>query len=154
MPALLQHPELDRKHSADAQTALSAVHRGATQALTIYVHIPFCIQKCGYCDFNAYRYRQDTARGYLTALRREIAHTAAARPWSGYHVPCIYLGGGTPSTLAPEDLTHLLRLLGDSFPVQADAEISLEVDPGTIDLAGLEVLRTGGFNRLSIGVQA
>jgi oxygen-independent coproporphyrinogen III oxidase len=123
-------------------------------ALAVYVHIPFCIQKCGYCDFNAYRYREDTARAYLTALQQEIAHTAAERLWTGYRVPSIYFGGGTPSTLAPGDLTDLCGMIGDRFPVQVDAEITLEADPGTIDLGGLEALRAGGFNRLSIGVQA
>jgi oxygen-independent coproporphyrinogen-3 oxidase len=154
MPAWLLPPELDADHSADACTALSAIRPAATQALSIYVHIPFCIQKCGYCDFNAYRYRAATASAYLAALRREIAHTAASRPWTGYQVPSIYFGGGTPSTLAPEALTGLLRRLSDGFPVQVEAEITLEADPGTIDLAGLEALREGGFNRLSIGVQA
>jgi oxygen-independent coproporphyrinogen-3 oxidase len=130
------------------------VHRQATQALSIYVHIPFCIQKCGYCDFNAYLYRDELSRPYLTALRSEIAHTAVERPWTAYGVPSVYFGGGTPSTLRPEDLSSLVKLIGDSFPVQADAEITVEADPGTIDLAGLEALRAGGFNRLSIGVQA
>jgi oxygen-independent coproporphyrinogen-3 oxidase len=72
----------------------------------------------------------------------------------GYHVSSIYFGGGTPSTLAPADLTGLLSLIRQRFPVSADAEITLEADPGTIDLAGLKALRAGGFNRLSIGVQA
>jgi oxygen-independent coproporphyrinogen-3 oxidase len=154
MPALLQSPMMDADVTARARTALPALCRRATQALTIYVHIPFCIQKCGYCDFNAYLYRHDVAQTYLTALRREITHTASGQPWAGYRVPSVYFGGGTPSTLAPADLTSLLRLIRDSFPVSADAEITLEADPGTIDRAGLEALRAGGFNRLSIGVQA
>jgi oxygen-independent coproporphyrinogen III oxidase len=122
--------------------------------LAIYVHIPFCVQKCGYCDFNAYLYREDTARAYLTALQREILHTAAERLWTRYSVASIYFGGGTPSTLAPEDLTSLLRMIRANFPVSAEAEITIEADPGTIDLAGLEALCIGGFNRISIGVQA
>ena len=99
MPALLRRPVVDGHNTACARAALPAVCRSATQALTIYVHIPFCIQKCGYCDFNAYLYRHDTARAYLTALRREIVHTASERAWMGYHVHSIYFGGGTPSTL-------------------------------------------------------
>jgi oxygen-independent coproporphyrinogen-3 oxidase len=122
--------------------------------LAVYVHIPFCIQKCGYCDFNAYLYRGATARAYLTALQQEILHTAAERLWAGYRVHSVYFGGGTPSTLAPQDLTGLLRVIRASFPVQAGAEITVEADPGTIDLADLEALRAGGFNRISIGVQA
>jgi oxygen-independent coproporphyrinogen-3 oxidase len=154
MPALLQCPLMDGDDTARARAALPVLCRRATQALTIYVHIPFCIQKCGYCDFNAYLYRHDAAQTYLTALRREIEHTATEQLWMGYSVPSVYFGGGTPSTLAPADLTSLLSLIRDSFPVPADAEITLEADPGTIDLAGFEVLRAGGFNRISIGVQA
>ncbi|HSF30388.1 MAG TPA: radical SAM family heme chaperone HemW [Candidatus Tectomicrobia bacterium] len=154
MPAPLQSPVLDGDHPSHARAGLSVGRRSATQALTIYVHIPFCIQKCGYCDFNAYLYRDDMSHAYLAALRQEIAHTAAERPWTGYGVSSVYFGGGTPSTLAPGDLTRLLGVVGDRFPVQPDAEITVEVDPGTIDLAGLEALRAGGFNRISIGVQA
>jgi oxygen-independent coproporphyrinogen III oxidase len=154
MPALLQSPMMDSDATARARAALPALCRRATQALTIYVHIPFCIQKCGYCDFNAYLYRHEAAQTYLSALQREIMHTATKQPWVGYRVPSIYFGGGTPSTLAPANLTSLLRLIRNRFPVSADAEITLEADPGTIDLAGLEALRAGGFNRISIGVQA
>jgi oxygen-independent coproporphyrinogen III oxidase len=154
MPALLQSPLMDSDDPAHARAVLPAVCRRATQALTIYVHIPFCIQKCGYCDFNAYLYRHEAAQAYLTALRREIVQTAAERPWMGYRVSSVYFGGGTPSTLAATELTSLLSLIQSSFPVQAEAEITLEADPGTIDLAGLEALHAGGFNRISIGVQA
>ena len=152
MPALLQSPLMDGDDTARARAALPALCRRATQALTIYVHIPFCIQKCGYCDFNAYLYRHNAAQTYLTALRREIVHTASEQPWMGYSVPSIYFGGGTPSTLAPTDLISLLTLIRDRFPVSAEAEITLEAEPGTIDLAGLEALRAGGFSRISIGV--
>ena len=154
MSALLQSPLVSGDDTARADAALPVLCRRATQALTIYAHIPFCVQKCGYCDFNAYLYRHDAAQAYLAALRREILHTAAERSWIGYNVPSVYFGGGTPSTLAAADLTSLLSLIRNSFPVQADAEITLEADPGTIDQAGLEALRIGGFNRISIGVQA
>jgi putative oxygen-independent coproporphyrinogen III oxidase len=151
---LRQNRTRESDYTAGAHPALPAVRRKATQALTLYIHIPFCIQKCGYCDFNAYLYRHDIARAYLTALQQEIMHTAAKRRWMGYRVPSIYVGGGTPSTLTPESLTNLIGAIGASFPVQADAEITIEADPGTIDLGGLEALRAGGFTRISIGVQA
>ena len=155
MPALLQSLLMDGDDAARAGAALPVLRRRATQALTIYVHIPFCIQKCGYCDFNAYLYRRDAAQTYLTALRREIQHTASERPWMNYRVPSVYFGGYMPSTLAPANLTSLLRpSSGAAFPWLRSAEITLEADPGTIDLVGLEALRAGGFNRISIGVQA
>jgi oxygen-independent coproporphyrinogen-3 oxidase len=148
MPARLQSRPMACDNAPPGHTVL------AMRPLSIYVHIPFCIQKCGYCDFNAYLYREDTVPAYIAALRREITHTAAARPWAGYGAPSVYFGGGTPSTLAPEDLTSLLHLIRTSFAVQADAEITMEADPGTIGLADFERLRAGGFNRVSIGVQA
>jgi oxygen-independent coproporphyrinogen III oxidase len=151
---LLQQRLRDSGHTVDAHQTLPMVRRGATQALSIYVHIPFCVQKCGYCDFNAYLYRAHLAHTYLVALEQEFTHTASTRPWTAYHVPAIYFGGGTPSTLAPTELVRLLGMISNSFPVQPNAEITLEADPGTIDLAGLETLRGGGFNRLSLGVQA
>jgi oxygen-independent coproporphyrinogen-3 oxidase len=154
MPALLQSRAIGCGEAARSGAALSVPRRGAQRALSIYVHIPFCIQKCGYCDFNAYLYREPLAHAYLAALRQEILHTAAERPWEGYRVPSVYFGGGTPSTLAPEDLRSLLDLLCTNFPVQTDAEITAEVDPGTTDLSGLEALRASGFNRLSLGIQA
>lgn len=117
MPALLQSLLMDGDDTARAGAVLPVLRRRATQALTIYVHIPFCIQKCGYCDFNAYLYRRDVAQTYISALRREIEHTASEQSWMSYRVPSVYFGGGTPSTLAPADLTSLLRLIRDSFPV-------------------------------------
>jgi oxygen-independent coproporphyrinogen III oxidase len=154
MPALLQSRVIACDNTPRQPMALAVATRRAMPALSIYVHIPFCIQKCGYCDFNAYLYREGTVHAYLAALRREIMQTATERPWEGYGVPSVYFGGGTPSTLAPEDLTGLLHLIRTSFAVHVDAEITAEADPGTIDLTGLEALRSGGFNRLSIGVQA
>jgi oxygen-independent coproporphyrinogen-3 oxidase len=131
-----------------------SIHGSCMQPLSIYVHIPFCIQKCGYCDFNAYLYHEGLARAYLVALRQEILHTAAGQSWTEYVVSSVYFGGGTPSTLAPADLIALLSLIRQAFPVPASAEITVEADPGTIELAGLEQLCAGGFNRISIGVQA
>ena len=138
----------------DNATSLHGIPRSSTQPLAIYVHIPFCIQKCGYCDFNAYLYREGLARAYLVALRQEILHTAAGQPWTEYVVSSVYFGGGTPSTLAPADLIALLSLIRQTFPVTTRAEITVEADPGTIELSGLEQLCAGGFNRISIGVQA
>ena len=122
--------------------------------ISIYVHIPYCAQKCGYCDFNAYLYREAAARTYLSALRQEIAHIGAEIGDRAPVVASIYVGGGTPSTLAAADLIALLKLIQDVYPLQEGAEVTVEVDPGTIELAGLECLRAGGFNRVSVGVQA
>ena len=84
-------------------------------ALSIYVHIPFCIQKCGYCDFNAYLYRGQRRSRLPRRLRQEIIHTASRAGMEGYHVPSVYFGGGTPSTLAPAELIGLLDLIRTQF---------------------------------------
>src|ERR671924_814576 len=118
-PALVpSHSKMSPATAMDNATCLHRTLPCSQQPLSIYIHIPFCIQKCGYCDFNAYLYRHDTAQAYLSALRREIMHTATERPWIGYRVSSVYFGGGTPSTLAAADLTSLLSLIRGSFPVQ------------------------------------
>ncbi|MDX1935118.1 MAG: radical SAM family heme chaperone HemW [Capsulimonadales bacterium] len=119
------------------------------QSAGIYLHIPFCSKKCGYCDFNAYSgYKDGTKRRYVEALCAEIA--AAAEP---IRIPTIFFGGGTPTHLAAADLVRLLRTVRESFPVDPDAEISVEANPSDVDAGYLETLRTGGFNRISFGVQ-
>jgi oxygen-independent coproporphyrinogen-3 oxidase len=154
MSSLMSGPTLAGDAAAGLPTTTALARRQARQPLSIYVHLPFCVQKCGYCDFNAYLYREDAAQAYLQALHQEIMHAATRQRWWMYDVPSIYFGGGTPSTMAATHLTGLLDLIQASFPIQTGAEVTVEVDPGTIDLAGLEALRVGGFNRLSIGVQA
>lgn len=154
MLALLPSPMLASDEADSSAITVALAHRQARRLLSIYVHLPFCMQKCGYCDFNAYLYREDSARMYLGALRQEIERAAASRRFQAYQVSSIYFGGGTPSTMAAAHLTGVLDLIGASFPVRSGAEVTVEADPGTIDLAGLEALRAGGFNRLSIGVQA
>jgi oxygen-independent coproporphyrinogen-3 oxidase len=120
------------------------------QIAGVYVHIPFCVKKCGYCDFNAYSgYREATKVKYVEALCREIE--ARAEPTT--RVPTIFFGGGTPTTLAASDLARILQTVQKSFAVDPDAEISLEANPSDATEAYLTELRQSGFNRLSFGVQ-
>lgn len=116
----------------------------------VYVHIPFCVKKCGYCDFNAYSgYKDATKKSYVEALVREIT----ARAESNTLVPTIFFGGGTPTTLAAEELVRILETVKTAFAVDMDAEVSVEANPGDASLPYLAALRAGGFNRLSFGVQ-
>ena len=116
----------------------------------IYVHIPFCARKCGYCDFNAYSgYKDGTKARYVDALCREIAQRAERAT----RVPTIFFGGGTPTTLSAGDLERILATVKASFAVEADAEVSVEANPGDASLEYLAALRAAGFNRLSFGVQ-
>ena len=117
----------------------------------VYVHIPYCIRKCRYCDFCSIPI-DETAGRYRSALEQEIALSRAKYPDA--RVKTVFFGGGTPTILPPEDLCAILDTIKTAFPVEPDAEISIECNPKTIGLAGLKRLRDAGFNRLSIGLQA
>ena len=117
----------------------------------VYVHIPYCLQKCRYCDFCSVPI-DETAGRYRSALEKEIALCAGKYP--GERVKSVFFGGGTPTALPAEDLTAILNAIKAAFPVDPDAEISIECNPKTIGFEGLKRLFDEGFNRLSIGLQA
>jgi oxygen-independent coproporphyrinogen III oxidase len=118
--------------------------------LSLYIHVPFCRRKCGYCSFVTYAGRDKEIPVYIEALCREICLTQ--RP--GALVNTIYFGGGTPSLLAAADISRILGTVRDCYPLGPDIEITLEVNPGTVDAAYFESVRTAGINRLSLGVQS
>lgn len=117
----------------------------------VYVHIPYCVKKCRYCDFCSIPI-DETAGRYRSALEQEIALSRAKFPDA--RVKTVFFGGGTPTILPPEDLCAILDAIRTAFPVEPDAEISIECNPKTIGFEGLKRLRDAGFNRLSIGLQA
>jgi len=117
----------------------------------LYVHIPFCKHKCGYCDFNAYAGMDRLMPNYITALERELA---AARELHEFApLQTVYLGGGTPSLLPPELIERLLKFIRGSFDIAPDAEVTLEANPASTDEARVAAWLDGGVNRLSLGVQ-
>ncbi len=115
----------------------------------IYIHIPFCIQKCIYCDFYS-KTDLSLIPDYITTLVKEIKK----RSESQNNINTIYFGGGTPSLLSIGQVDLLLHTIKDTFSIASNAEISFEINPGTVDLKYLEKLRNIGINRLSIGVQS
>ena len=117
----------------------------------VYVHVPFCERKCLYCDFYSVE-GTDLKDRYLNALHREIAR-ASRRP-NAAAVDTIYIGGGTPSLLTPDEIERLLGEIGRCFTIAGDAERTIEVNPGTTTRESLRMLRQLGMNRLSIGVQS
>ncbi len=119
----------------------------------IYLHVPFCLQKCFYCDFFSIPGRPDTS-GYVEAVRQQIRQTAELEEIKAQQPATIFFGGGTPTMLSPEILADLLQDCLHHFDCPDDLEISIEVNPATVDGHGLQVLRRAGFNRLSIGVQS
>ena len=120
--------------------------------LELYIHIPFCVQKCAYCDFLSAPADAETRSGYVEALIREIR--AAKSKYSGYRVSTVFLGGGTPSILEGDETARIFHALFQSFDIAADAEVTMEANPGTVTEEKAEVWKTSGVNRLSIGLQS
>jgi oxygen-independent coproporphyrinogen-3 oxidase len=122
------------------------------EPLSLYVHIPFCSLKCAYCDFNSYAGLDDLVEPYCDALIEEL------RLWGevvcGRPVPTVFFGGGTPSLLPLGQIERTMAGLRESFALEEEAEVSLEANPGTVDLDYLRGLRAAGVNRLSFGVQS
>ncbi len=118
----------------------------------IYIHIPFCIRKCLYCDFFSVPAAEDTIAAYAGALCLEMERMSRVLPEREYDT--VFLGGGTPSILMPEQIQIIMRTLRTHFSVRADAEISMECNPGTVTEAKLCGYREAGINRLSVGLQS
>ncbi|MBQ9510434.1 MAG: radical SAM family heme chaperone HemW [Clostridia bacterium] len=121
------------------------------KTLGIYIHIPFCISKCAYCDFYSLADCNRTEE-YIEALKTQIK--SFKKRAAGYTVDTIYFGGGTPSCIQPEYISDLLSTVRKTFKVHPKAEITLEANPGTLDSNKLSIYRSAGVNRLSIGLQS
>lgn len=122
--------------------------------LSLYIHLPWCVRKCPYCDFNSHRAPdQLPEEDYIDALCRDLALEAKQ-----YHhnqpITAIFLGGGTPSLFSTEALARLLQAVSDQFAVLDDVEITLEANPGTIEHGQFSAYRQVGINRISLGVQS
>ena len=121
-------------------------------ALELYIHIPFCVRKCAYCDFLSFPAEETVRRAYTEALEKEI--TALAERYGGRKTVSIFFGGGTPTVLPASDLVRILTLIKEYYQVEEDAEVSLECNPGTVKTEDFRLLKEAGFNRLSIGCQS
>ena len=123
------------------------------EAFGVYVHWPFCLSKCPYCDFNSHvRYTAIDEERYVRAFAAEIAATAARVP--GRTVTTIFMGGGTPSLMKPETVGAILDTIGKHWSVASDVEITLEANPTSVEATRFAGYRTAGVNRVSLGVQA
>ncbi len=121
-------------------------------AVSLYIHIPFCLKKCRYCDFLSGPQTQQQRERYVQALVREIRGQKDCPP--GTPVDTVFFGGGTPSVLTMDQIGRILDAARENFSFLPDAEISLEMNPGTADPGKLLAFRQAGINRLSIGVQS
>ena len=120
--------------------------------LELYLHLPFCVRKCNYCDFLSAARSSEEKEQYLHALCAEIRRYGAEL--APYGLTSVFLGGGTPSLLTPEELTKVMSTVYESFGVMRDAEITMEANPGTLDPEKLSAMRQAGINRLSLGLQS
>ncbi len=120
--------------------------------LEIYIHIPFCVQKCKYCDFLSGPGSEETKERYMEALCREICERS--NEYREYHIASIFMGGGTPSCVKPEWMERVLGILREHYDLDIDTEISMEMNPGTVNRQALEVYYKAGINRLSMGLQS
>jgi putative oxygen-independent coproporphyrinogen III oxidase len=118
----------------------------------LYVHIPFCLTRCGYCDFNTYPGLDHLQGGYVEALRGEAR--LWAEEWAGAEFASMFLGGGTPTTLPASTLKDLVQDLRSRFAFASDAEATVEANPDTVDRSYLTNMRRSGVRRLSLGVQS
>ena len=125
----------------------------AAQAFGVYVHWPFCLSKCPYCDFNSHvRHGGIDQSRYVQAYLREIETTAARTP--GRTVSTIFFGGGTPSLMQPETVAAILDGIGRHWSVSPDVEVTLEANPTSVEADRFRGFRAAGVNRVSLGVQA
>ncbi len=125
-----------------------------SQPFSLYIHIPYCISKCPYCDFNSHVVAAIPESDYTEALLRELEFYGASNDWRGRTVQSVFFGGGTPSTFKPASIGKLLAWIAATFPIDVDCEITMEANPGTVDAANFAGYRDAGVNRISVGVQS
>jgi putative oxygen-independent coproporphyrinogen III oxidase len=139
------------KSGADSAPQAEQGKKG--QAFGVYVHWPFCLSKCPYCDFNSHvRHAAIDEDRFARAFAREIETTAARLP--GREVSSIFLGGGTPSLMAPRTVGLVLNAIGQHWRVAPDVEVTLEANPTSVEATRFAGYRAAGVNRVSLGVQA
>lgn len=120
--------------------------------LSLYLHIPWCIRKCPYCDFNSHEATTLPEADYVAALLNDLQQDAALA--QGRTIQTIFIGGGTPSLFSADSYAQLLQAINRIVPIAPDAEITLEANPGTFEYQKFKAFRAAGINRLSLGVQS
>ena len=120
--------------------------------LELYIHIPFCIRKCNYCDFLSFAETESGIAQYCQALKEEIKRTGDQA--EGIGVRSVFIGGGTPSILEAEQITEIMTCIRNNFSIEKNAEITIESNPGTLNAEKLNCYHELGINRLSIGLQS
>ena len=130
-----------------------------SRRLSFYIHIPYCVKRCGYCDFNTYTPSElmgpdleSVSKNYISAVLKEIE--LAQKTVGAAEVPSIFFGGGTPSLMPAAELARVIQEIRDRFELSPDIEITIEVNPDSVSLDFLEKMRQAGANRISMGMQS
>ena len=130
-----------------------------SRRLSFYIHIPYCVKRCGYCDFNTYTPAElqgpdleSVSKNYISAVLKEIE--LAQKTVGAAEVPSIFFGGGTPSLMPAAELARVIQEIRDRFELSPDIEITIEVNPDSVSLDFLEKMRQAGANRISMGMQS
>ena len=122
--------------------------------LELYIHIPFCIRKCNYCDFLSFPSNEEKREEYVQSLINEIEQTGKLLDKDAYAVRSIFIGGGTPSLLSGEQMERIMQAVREGFAIKDGAEITMEANPGTLTEANVFSYKKAGVNRLSMGLQS
>ena len=142
----------------DGALPLPSAERVGDAPFGIYVHVPFCVTRCGYCDFNTYTAAElgaGASRASYAALAiKELRQAGRVLAGRAGPVQTVFFGGGTPTLLPPADLVAILRAIDSEFGLAAEAEVTAEANPETVDMRILADLRAGGFTRISLGMQS
>lgn len=125
---------------------------GEKKELELYVHIPFCTKKCGYCDFNSAPAGEAMQKSYVDQLVEEIR--SQGKLYTEYYISTIFIGGGTPTILKGTWIANIMSAIYENFVVAASAEITIECNPGTVSVDKLRFYRHSGINRISLGLQS
>ncbi len=120
----------------------------------LYIHIPFCIKKCVYCDFYSIPFKSQIGEDYISALCREIKLRILIPAFAGTGLRTIYIGGGTPTILSEKEISRALNAVRENYSIHPDVEITVEANPRTISEKKAESLLKSGINRISIGMQS
>jgi len=145
---------------SDGSLPEQALHEIPRRPLGIYIHVPFCTTRCGYCDFNTYTAAElgsepgASRAGYVEAAIQELELAARVLGSATPAISTIFVGGGTPTVLPPDDLGRLITAVRERFGLVEDAEVTTESNPESVDAASLHRLRELGFNRMSFGMQS
>jgi oxygen-independent coproporphyrinogen-3 oxidase len=143
---------------ADGGLPAAALTELPSRAFGVYVHVPYCASRCGYCDFNTYTAAElgggTSAAGYAATAVAELALAARVLGAGAPPVDTVFFGGGTPTLLPPADLGAVLAAVGDVFGLRPGAEVTTEANPESVDARALEQLRDAGFTRISFGMQS